>query len=119
MGHLRLVNPIAFQEIGLLAASSGYLYSSTDAGGTWRPLVSLPSTNWSPVASSADGSRLVAAVNGGNLYSSTNSGITWFTNNAPTTTPSLSNGRYIRSCCPTLLAKVFIGLKNNNIGSQA
>lgn len=43
----------------------------------------VPSLQWSSVASSADGSHLQAAVNGGPIYSSTNSGATWATNNAP------------------------------------
>jgi len=47
-------------------------------------LTSAPSTNWSCVASSADGNKLVAAVNGGLIYTSTNSGVAWM----PTTAPS-------------------------------
>jgi hypothetical protein len=43
-----------------------------------------PATNWSSVASSADGSKLVAAVNGGFIYTSTNSGSTWVATSAPT-----------------------------------
>jgi hypothetical protein len=45
---------------------------------------SAPATNWSSVASSADGSKLVAAVNGGLIYTSTNSGSTWVATSAPT-----------------------------------
>ena len=44
---------------------------------------SAPVTNWSSVASSADGSKLVAAVNGGLIYTSTNSGSTWVATSAP------------------------------------
>jgi len=40
-------------------------------------LTSAPSTNWSCVASSADGTKLVAAVDGGLVYISTNSGGAW------------------------------------------
>lgn len=40
-------------------------------------LTSAPITNWSCVASSADGTKLAAAVNGGGIYVSTNSGLTW------------------------------------------
>lgn len=40
-------------------------------------LTSAAITNWSCVASSADGSKLVAAVDGGFIYSSANSGLTW------------------------------------------
>ncbi|HWW03146.1 MAG TPA: sialidase family protein [Candidatus Acidoferrum sp.] len=49
---------------------------------TWT-LTSAPSTNWSAVASSADGAKLIAAVYGGGIYISTNSGTTW----APTPSP--------------------------------
>jgi len=41
-----------------------------------------PVTNWSSVASSADGSKLVAAVRGGLIYTSTNSGSTWVATSA-------------------------------------
>lgn len=41
-------------------------------------------TNWTCVASSADGGKLVAAVNGGFIYTSTNSGLSWTQTSAPT-----------------------------------
>lgn len=40
---------------------------------------------WSAVASSADGTRLFAAVNGGSIYISTNSGVIWSAASAPAT----------------------------------
>jgi hypothetical protein len=54
----------------------GPIYTSADSGVTWTP-TAAPMTNWQSVASSADGTRLVAAVNGGPIYTSTNSGMTW------------------------------------------
>jgi hypothetical protein len=48
-------------------------------------LTSAPNTNWSCIASSADGSRLVAAINGGLIYASTNAGVTWSPTSAPAT----------------------------------
>jgi hypothetical protein len=45
---------------------------------------SAPITNWSSVASSADGSKLVAAVSGGLIYASTNGGAIWQPTSAPT-----------------------------------
>jgi hypothetical protein len=51
------------------------LYTSTDAGGTWVARESP--RKWIAVASSADGSRLLAADVGGRLYTSADSGITW------------------------------------------
>lgn len=46
------------------------------AGANWTPS-SAPATNWSSIASSADGTRLAAVVSGGGIYTSTNSGATW------------------------------------------
>src|SRR5262245_55536831 len=45
---------------------------------------SVPSTNWSSIASSADGTRLVAVGSGG-VYISPDSGATWTPTSAPTT----------------------------------
>ena len=53
------------------------------SGQNWV-LTSAPSTNWSCVASSADGTKLVAAVNSGLIYISTNSGGAWMPTSAPT-----------------------------------
>ncbi|MGO8839119.1 MAG: WD40/YVTN/BNR-like repeat-containing protein [Limisphaerales bacterium] len=52
---------------------SGSIGQSWNAGGS-------SAANWSAVASSADGTRLAAAINSGYIYTSTNSGTTW-TNN--------------------------------------
>src|SRR5437879_2738225 len=47
-------------------------------------LTSAPITNWSAVASSANGTILFgAAFNGGGIYRSTNSGFTWTRTSAP------------------------------------
>jgi hypothetical protein len=79
----------------------GLIYTSPDLGTTWTR-TSAPSNNWSAVASSADGARLVAVsapqggwvlngtnydyvfVGDGAVYSSLDSGATW----TPTTAPS-------------------------------
>jgi photosystem II stability/assembly factor-like uncharacterized protein len=58
------------------------LATATSFAQTWT-LTSAPSTNWSCVASSADGSKLVAAVTNGFIYTSTNSGLTWAQTSAP------------------------------------
>jgi len=52
---------------------AGYLSSSI--GTTWTARDS--SRAWTAVASSADGTKLVATVKGGMIYTSTNSGVTW------------------------------------------
>jgi hypothetical protein len=70
---------------------SNAVWVSTDSGATWRAHgVPAPGTNatiaWGGVASSADGTRLVAAARPGPVFLSTNSGVAWFvTTNAPST----------------------------------
>jgi len=63
----------------------GAIYRSLDSGSTWTP-TSAPRNYWSAVASSADGTKLVATstVDGSHLiYASTNSGATWTATAAP------------------------------------
>lgn len=69
---------------GKLAAVvlGGGIYTSTNAGTTWRQ-TAAPNQNWVSVASSADGSKLAAVVFGGGIYTSTNAGVTWRLAGAP------------------------------------
>lgn len=62
------------------------IYTSTNYGNSWTSNDLAPySYWWSGVASSADGTRLVAVANaGGCLFTSTNSGATWVSNGVPT-----------------------------------
>ncbi|MGO9704396.1 MAG: WD40/YVTN/BNR-like repeat-containing protein [Limisphaerales bacterium] len=76
----------------LVAAAGQWIFISTNSGMTWMQ-TSAPETNWNAVASSADGSRLVAVAGGsknpeipvlnGPIYTSTNSGMTWVSNSVP------------------------------------
>jgi hypothetical protein len=50
-------------------------FGTLDIGLSW--IAVGPSANWKALASSADGTKLVAAVNGGQIYTSTDSGTTW------------------------------------------
>jgi len=52
---------------------AGNLSDSIGASWTARGII----TNWSAVASSADGTKLVATAKGGQIYVSTSSGVTW------------------------------------------
>jgi uncharacterized protein YjbI with pentapeptide repeats len=71
-------------------SNGGYIYVSHDSGATWMAesnYVMDPSSpngpgtaNWTAVASSADGSKLIAIDNGSLFYTSTNSGLTWHAN---------------------------------------
>lgn len=45
----------------------GWIYRSTDSGATWVQ-TDAPATNWSALASSADGNKLVALVHNGGIY---------------------------------------------------
>jgi hypothetical protein len=49
--------------------------AALNVGTTWTP--HGPTTNWYAIASSADGTKLVACVGGGQIYTSTDSGLTW------------------------------------------
>jgi hypothetical protein len=51
---------------------------------TWTQ-TSAPQTNWTSVASSADGAKLAAAASNGGIWVSTNSGNTWMQTSAPKT----------------------------------
>ena len=69
--------------------AGGTIYTSPNSGGTWAP-TSAPSDNWTSVACSSDGTKLVAVVGAGLIYISTNSGGAW----TPTTAP-YSNWRSV------------------------
>jgi hypothetical protein len=62
--------------------TAGYIYTSTDSGVTWNPTTS-PQAFWTAVASSSDGTRLIAAASSNPfngpvpIYTSTNSGSNW------------------------------------------
>jgi hypothetical protein len=47
---------------------SGQIYTSSDSGLSWIPRESA--RNWTGVASSSDGAKLVAVVGGGRIYTS-------------------------------------------------
>jgi len=56
-------------------AVGGDIYTSKDSGATWTPIGLAQ--GWKSVASSADGTKLVAAVLDGYIYTSGDSGATW------------------------------------------
>src|SRR5208283_2478592 len=47
---------------------------------TWLPVTNAPVTSWNAIASSADGTKLVAVTYNGLIYNSADSGATWTTN---------------------------------------
>ena len=64
----------------LIAAISGALYSSVDAGATWNAFAgTLPAVSWKGVALNEDGSTLLAVATGEALRISKNGGTTWIT----------------------------------------
>ena len=76
------------QYLNLVGATCGSLFTFLhlahgDSGYIWTRLSNAPNQPWQAVASSADGSKLVAVAYGGGIYTSTNSGTTWLSNNVP------------------------------------
>jgi len=79
----------------IVAANGGYganytilpgpIYISTNSGATWTQASNAPDAAWRSVASSADGNKLIAAVNGGGIYRSVDLGLTWTQTSAPNT----------------------------------
>lgn len=61
----------------------GYIYISSDYGVSWEPVSSLGNQLWSSIASSADGTHLVASAYGGHIYTSENSGVDWIDRGSP------------------------------------
>jgi serine/threonine protein kinase len=55
--------------------ANGAIHLSKDSGATWT--TASATGRWSAVASSADGTKLVAAIDAGSIYTSTDSGVTW------------------------------------------
>jgi len=68
----------------LLVVSTVLLAANFVLAQTWTQ-TSAPETNWTAVASSANGTKLVAAANRGGIWVSTNSGATWTQTSAPRT----------------------------------
>jgi len=73
-----------------LVAALGWICTSTDSGATWTLSGAPVLSYWRSVASSADGTKLVAAESDinfpwgtGSIYTSTDSGATWISNNVP------------------------------------
>jgi hypothetical protein len=60
------------------------IYTSSDSGATWQS-TSAPVKQWVGVASSADGTRLVATAYSDRIYVSQNSGATWTATGAAST----------------------------------
>jgi photosystem II stability/assembly factor-like uncharacterized protein len=62
------------------AGNPQLLYTSKDSGTTWASTLA-PSNHWTAVASSADGTKLIALAFNGPIYTSTDSGSSWTSNN--------------------------------------
>jgi hypothetical protein len=71
--------------------NGGWIYMSADSGATWTQ-TSAPNETWWSVASSSDGTKLVAVAFGGGIYTSADSGATWTQTSAP------SHGWYAVAC---------------------
>lgn len=58
------------------SVGEGSIYRSLDSGATWTQTVA-PTNHWASIASSADGTKLVAASPGAGIFTSSNSAATW------------------------------------------
>src|SRR5262245_29507869 len=79
----KVVAAVGGRKYSLPQSPAGPIYTSTNCGFTWNPS-SAPVTNWSVLASSADGSRLVAGAYawqffGPPIFLSGDFGATWST----------------------------------------
>ena len=70
----RVVGALVLAAVWLVLMS-GSASAQCETGVTWTPHES--NRQWTRVASSADGTKLVAVVYGGQIYTSTDSGATW------------------------------------------
>jgi len=61
----------------LVEASYYDIYTSINSGTNWVDQPESGRLNWSSVACSTNGTKLVAVVHGGWIYTSTDSGVTW------------------------------------------
>ncbi len=103
----------AIDSGGHLISWPGSIYTSTNSGATWKA-TSAPSAAWFAIASSADGTRLAAAVadSNGHIYTSTNSGLTWRQTSAPasewTAIASSADGRRLLAGADTSPAPLYV-----------
>ena len=75
----------SYKHLLRVTAAFGVLFALLHSASalTWIACTNAPNKTWWSVASSADGTKLVAAAYGSGIYTSTNSGLTWISNNAP------------------------------------
>jgi hypothetical protein len=89
--------------------NAGSIYASADSGTTWTR-TSAPEIEWSSIASSVDGTKLVAAAGG--IYTSGDSGTNW----TRTSAPSNNWGSVACSANGTKLIAADYGFGPNPIG---
>ena len=64
-------------DVQYAAVYAGYIFKSTDGGGSWNQLTAAGSRNWNSLATSGDGSYVTAVDYGGYIYRSSDGGSTW------------------------------------------
>lgn len=77
---------VTLGKLPRLALTGIWLVSSPFAFSQSWIQTSAPKTNWSAIAVSADGSKIVACVSGGLIYRSTDAGTNWSPTSAPANT---------------------------------
>ncbi|HXJ58997.1 MAG TPA: hypothetical protein VNU68_20250 [Verrucomicrobiae bacterium] len=107
----------------MVASAGGAIYTSSDSGVIWSK-TSAPAASWTSVASSGDGSQLVALASYSfacpcpGIYTSTNFGVTWVSNNAPFSIAAF-NSTIVSSADGTKLAASGSGQINLSTNSGA
>lgn len=98
-GSIYVVNPTISADGTKLAATvstsdtTGSIMTSTDSGATWTTQAGAGTHHWHGIASSSNGSRLVAGIDpdastggsthNGQVYTSLDSGVTWTQQSGP------------------------------------
>lgn len=59
------------------STGSNHIWTSSDSGSTWTVQTGSGTRQWTSIASSSDGTKLVATVENGQIYTSTDSGVNW------------------------------------------
>jgi hypothetical protein len=81
---------------------------SSFAESSWTPSGASSPQNWDSIASSSDGSKLIAAVYGGGIYVSVDSGVTWTETNS-------TAGSWRSVACSSNGSKLFAALYGGGI----
>jgi photosystem II stability/assembly factor-like uncharacterized protein len=100
--------------------NGGAIYLSTNSGNTWNKSSAPTNYPWFCIASSADGTKLLAAGLNGPMFTSADSGLTWISNKVTTTwwesVSSSSDGTKLAAAVNG--GGIFISTNSGNVWTQ-